>query len=405
VREAKVKKNKVWSTVALLVAVIGLSILSTRWWGFKSEKVVLPVVHVSSESVKIADIARQNQIPLAVVLKSFSIDSAKAEITDLAALNLTSKQAEAKITRSLIAYSEHQSKNWVKIFLKFILWGVFLPIPVVLIAKKKLTPGRRRFAYLIAVAVFGIFLGSDPSPMGTVKDAVFLLTAHQTVFWPRIIALGLFLLTVVLSTKLICSWGCQFGTLQDILFRFGRNKPDRKGAIRQFKPKFWISNSIRALFFLASVVVGLIWSFDIVGPIDPFRIYNPLVLGIAGSAFLAVVLLASLVVYRPWCHFACPFGLVSWLFEKVAIFRIKVDYSKCDACQVCNSACPSTVMDAILKQDRVVPDCFGCGVCVESCPTDAISLTSSRKKTGDYSVALRTLQTKRETLKNRRNGL
>jgi len=400
-----VKKDKLWLIVVLLAAVIGLSILSARLWGSKSEKIALPEVHVASATEKIADIARQNRIPLAVVLKSFSIDSVQAEITALTALNLTSKQAEAKIIRALIAYSEHQSKNWVKIFLKFILWGVLLPIPVVLIAKKKLTPGRRRSAYLISVVLFGIILGSDPSPMGTVKDAVFLLTAHQTVFWPRIIALGLFLLTVVLSTKLICSWGCQFGTLQDLLFRFGRNKPDRKGGIRQFKPKFWISNSVRILFFLASVAVGLIWSFDIVGPIDPFRIYNPLVLGIGGAVFLAVVIVASLFVYRPWCHFACPFGLVSWFFEKVAIFRIKVDYSRCDACQVCNSACPSTVMDAILKQDRVIPDCFGCGVCVESCPTNAVSLTSSRKNTGNYSVALQTLQRKRETLRNRQDGL
>ncbi len=386
----------------LLIAVIGLSILSVQWWGSKSEELELTGIKITSDTQTIADIARANEIPLIVVLKALKVDSAKAETTDLATLNLTPAETEQKITKSLITYREHQSKNWLKIFLKFILWGILLPLPAFFIARKKMTPKRRMLLYLISIVIFGIILGSDPSPMGTVKDAVFLITAHRTIFWPRIIALGLFLLTVVISTKLICSWGCQFGTLQDLLFRFGRNKRDRKGATRQFKPPFWISNSIRALFFLAAIIFGLVWSLDIVGLIDPFRIYKPLVLGIGGALFLAVTLVASLFIYRPWCHFACPFGLVSWLFEKLAIFRIKVDYSKCDACQACNSACPSTVMDAILKQDRIIPDCFGCGVCVESCPRDAASLTSSRKQTGDYSDALQTLQAKREALKNKR---
>jgi polyferredoxin len=397
-----VRIHTVGLTGALLMAVIGLSILSVQWWGSKSEELVLHEIQISPKTVTIADISRLNEIPLVVVLTALGIDSVHAEITNLASLNLTAGEVEAKVTKSLITYREHQSKNWLKIFLKFLLWFLLLPIPLVLIARRRMTPGRRQLAYLISIVTFGIILGSDPSPMGTVKDAVFLMTAHRTIFWPRIVALGLFLLTVVMSTKFICSWGCQFGTLQDLLFRFGRNKKDRKGAIKQFKPPFWISNSIRVLFFLASILVGLVWSLDIVGFIDPFRVYKPLVLGVGGALFLAVVLVASLFVYRPWCHFACPFGLVSWLFEKLAIFRIKVDYGKCDACQACNSACPSTVMDAILKQDRVLPDCFGCGVCVESCPTNAVYLTSSRKQTGDYTDALQTLRTKRETLKNRR---
>ncbi len=384
------------------MAVIGLSILSVQLWGSKSEEFDLPKIQIASDTQTIANISRVNKIPLVVILTALKIDSANAEITNLVALNLTAGEVETKITKSLITYYEHQSKNWLKIFLKFLLWGLLLPIPVVLIARRKLTPGRRQFVYLTSIVTFGIILGSDPSPMGTVKDAVFLMTAHQTIFWPRIIALGFFLLTVVMSTKLICSWGCQFGTLQDLLFRLGRNKKDRKGIVRQFKPSFWLSNSIRVVFFLASMLVGLAWSLDIVGLIDPFRVYKPLVLGVGGALFLAVVLVASLFVYRPWCHFACPFGLISWLFEKLAIFRIRVDYGKCDACQACNSACPSTVMDAILKQNRVLPDCFGCGVCVESCPTNAVSLTLSRRQTGHYTDALQTLQIKRETLKNKR---
>jgi ferredoxin len=88
----------------------------------------------------------------------------------------------------------------------------------------------------------------------------------------------------------------------------------------------------------------------------------------------------SLFIYRPWCHFFCPFGLIGWLAEKISIFNIKVDYNKCISCEACSKACPSTVMDAILKQDRIIPDCFSCGTCIESCPADAITFACGKRQ-------------------------
>ena len=396
------KKNTIISAAVLLAAVIGLSLASVWWWGGKAEEhsAAESQIVIASDSAPIIDISRLNAIPLPVILKALQIDSARAETTSLIDLQVASDIAAKNIRKALVIYNEHQSKNWLKIFLKFLFWFLLLPIPILLIAKRRMNPTRRRLLYLISICTFGIILGADPSPMGTVKDAIFLITSQQTIFWPRIFALVIFLLMVVAATKLICSWGCQFGTLQDVLFRFGRDRRDRKGAIKQYKPAFWISNSVRIAVFVLSVVFGLMWSLDIVGLVDPFKIYHPGILTAIGITALVIILSAALFVYRPWCHFACPFGLVSWFFEKLAIFRIRVDYNKCDACQVCNSACPSTVMDAILKQDKVIPDCFGCGVCVESCPTQAVSLTASRKPAGDYTLAMANLRAKREKLRN-----
>ena len=38
-----------------------------------------------------------------------------------------------------------------------------------------------------------------------------------------------------------------------------------------------------------------------------------------------------------------------------------------------------TVMEAILKQDRVVPDCFVCGTCIDVCPTKSVSFASGKR--------------------------
>jgi NAD-dependent dihydropyrimidine dehydrogenase PreA subunit len=76
----------------------------------------------------------------------------------------------------------------------------------------------------------------------------------------------------------------------------------------------------------------------------------------------------------------CPFGLVGWLVEKVSIFKITVDYDTCTACEVCAKTCPSTAMEAILKREKIIPDCFSCGSCIDVCPTKSISFEAGQRK-------------------------
>lgn len=215
--------------------------------------------------------------------------------------------------------------------------------------------------------------------MGTIKDTIVMFGEYKTFFLPRLISLSIMLLLVILANKSICVWGCQFGTLQDLMFRLNRRE-EQKPVFKQFKVPFVISNSIRIVFFVFFTVIALIWAFDIIASIDPFKIFNPLVMGVIGIVFVAFILILSLFVYRPWCHLFCPFGLVGWIFEKVSIFKIKVNYDKCIACGNCEKAFPSTTMGAILRDKKVIPDCFSCGSCMESCPTNAISFSMGIRK-------------------------
>lgn len=82
--------------------------------------------------------------------------------------------------------------------------------------------GRRSFAAM----VFDVALGSDPNPMGPVKDAVVLFGEHGVLFIPRLIALVVFVALVVLANKFICAWGCQLGTFQDFLLTPRTIAPD-----------------------------------------------------------------------------------------------------------------------------------------------------------------------------------
>ena len=365
--------------IAIVFVVLGTSALSTQLWSGKEEQLPQTVVVDIDKNITVAEFGKKYDLDRQSLKKIFDLRSPDDLKKQVAGFGIAEERLNKKVNQVLAIQAEHASKNWFKIPLKGILWIVFLIAVFILIRKGRITSGNRKWLYIAAVGVFGVFLGSDPSPMGTVKDAIVLFGSKGVIFPPRLIAFSIFLLSVILANKFICSWGCQLGTLQDLIFRLNRNSKDRKGLFGQVKMPFIISNSIRVLFFLGLILVAFIWAADIIGPIDPFKIFKPQVIGITGGLFLGLILIASLLVYRPWCHFFCPFGLIGWLAEKISFFKIKVDYDKCVSCQACSKACPSTVMDAILKRDRIVPDCFSCGTCMETCPVNAISFERGKR--------------------------
>jgi polyferredoxin len=386
--------------VILVAAVVGLSFVSSRLWAGKGEGRFETRELVIGEGMTVAQYARRNELPPTLVKKVFALQSQQDGQRPLTSFGMSEEQIRRKTQGFLALRAEQGSKNWVKILAKFGLWLVFLAAVFVLMTKRKVTAQNRKWLFLAAVAVFGVALGSDPSPMGTVKDAVVLYGSRGVIFPPRLIAFGVFLLLVVVANKFICSWGCQLGTLQDAIFRLNRDQEDRRGVLRQFKVPFVVSNGVRAAFFGVLVLFAFVWATDIVEGIDPFKVFKPQALGLAGAGFAGVVLVLSLFTYRPWCHFFCPFGLVGWVAEKISLFKIQVDYDKCVACQACASACPSTVMGAILERDKVIPDCFACGTCIETCPVNAIALKAGKrsrppahkfeKKTGNAEITVNT---------------
>ena len=365
--------------ILILLLVICGSVVSVRLWAGEKEQLSESLTVTVKEGMTVAEFGKKHNLERRQLKKIFNLGSPDDLKKPVSGFGMNDEQLSKKVNGALALQAERASKNWFKIPLKGILWLIFLSTVFILMKRGKISSRNRKWIYLSAVGLFGILLGSDPSPMGTVKDAVVLLGTKGVIFPPRLIALSIFLLMAILANKFICSWGCQMGTLQDLVFRLNRDSKDRKGRWGQIKIPFAVSNSIRIVAFLLLILFAFIWAMDILGVIDPFKIFKPQVIGVAGGLFIALLLVLSLFIYRPWCHFFCPFGLVSWLTEKISLFKIKVDYDTCISCGVCSKACPSTVMDAILKQDRIVPDCFSCGTCIEVCPADAISFKYGKR--------------------------
>jgi NAD-dependent dihydropyrimidine dehydrogenase PreA subunit len=363
----------------LVLSVVALSRIFAGLWGAKTEQAAEPAPVAYRFDMTVAEFGRANRLSTEALRKVFGGLAPRDLGKKLEDTGIPESELAARVRRSTAMSEEFGSKNWVKIPIKMALWLVMLAVAFRLMRRSAVTSTRRKWMYLAAVGVIGVILGNEPSPMNTLTDTAALFGQKGIIFPPRAVVLTVFLVLAVLANKFICAWGCQFGTLQDLLFRLNRDG-DERGILKQYKLPFAVTNTVRAAVFILFLSLALGWGLDIIAPVNPFKVYMPAAVTTTGGIMLGLLLPAALFIYRPWCHLFCPFGFLGWIAEKASRFKVQVNYDTCIACEQCATSCPSTVMGAILKRDRTLPDCFACGTCIEACPTRSIEFRSGPRQ-------------------------
>lgn len=84
---------------------------------------------------------------------------------------------------------------------------------------------------------------------------------------------------------------------------------------------------------------------------------------------LGLILIFSMVYYRPFCRFLCPLGAIYGLINPISMYRYRVIKERCDRCGACKRACKLGIDP--LKQPNS-PDCIRCGACIRACPKKAL---------------------------------
>jgi Pyruvate/2-oxoacid:ferredoxin oxidoreductase delta subunit len=227
---------------------------------------------------------------------------------------------------------------------------------------------------LLAAGVAGGFgLGKSPNPMeGIVKVFKSMVGLYPSVA-DKVIALAFFLLLAVVGNKLVCGWTCPFGALQELLYSLPVLK-----RIKRKKVPFLVSNAIRTALFVAALlllfnIVGGREGFVLYHSVNPFNLFD-LDFGNAAIVFTIIIsLVLSLLTYRPFCQFVCPFGLISWLVERLSLARIRINASRCNQCGVCVKACPLDAAKGLVAGKLFAADCYSCARCLNVCPQDAIT--------------------------------
>ena len=373
------KSGVILSFLGTIALVIVLSLFVTQIFGGHSEKASVPKSVSVGLDMTISEISATNNLKLDTVKDALKIKETAKMSKTLKELGISGKDANDMIIKKLNLNAEEASKNAALIGIKFAIWAGLMTYAFVSLRRRKVTPRFRKYMLLTSFILTGVILGSEPNAMSTVKDIVSAYAIKGIIFPPRLVALFVLLLVVFVANKFTCGWACQFGSLQDFIFLLNRDSNNKKGIFKQHKVPFSISNTLRILFFVLFVSIAFLWSTDIIEIINPFTIYKPAVLTGVGILFISIILLASLIIYRPWCHFFCPFGLVGWVVEKFSLYKIKVNYETCTNCGECSKACPSVAMEAILKRHSVTPDCFSCGSCISACPTKSVEFNKGKR--------------------------
>lgn len=218
---------------------------------------------------------------------------------------------------------------------------------------------------LLPLGSFAKGMGMHPSPMCIVEKPFVFIQAGRAVPVIFLSLLGSVLLLSIIGNKLFCGWVCFLGALQEIVHRIPLSD--------KFKVKlpFKLTNGVRIVIFILFIIILFAGERSIYPYINSFEFFH-WGFEIIAVIILSLTLIAALFIFRPFCYLICPLGLVTWVFEHIAIFKVKLDKEKCTDCKICLNKTPCPVVPYILEEKKVRPDCHPCGRCIEVCPEKAL---------------------------------
>ncbi|MFC1839675.1 4Fe-4S binding protein [Thermodesulfobacteriota bacterium] len=233
---------------------------------------------------------------------------------------------------------------------------------------------------LLSILFAGFLLGKSPNPMeGIVKVFKSMVGLYPDPL-NKVKAFCFFIILAIAGNKIICGWVCPMGSLQELQFSLPILKK-----IKKRKLPFSVTNSIRTIIFL----IMLLFLFGIVGGkrgmviyhyINPFNLFNLEFETLSILIAVVLVVIFSFFTYRPFCQLICPFGLISWIAERLSVYRVRINRDKCTECGACIKACPLEAAKGRVEGNIAPADCFSCARCLRVCPADAVKYTSVFKK-------------------------
>jgi polyferredoxin len=212
-------------------------------------------------------------------------------------------------------------------------------------------------------------------PFGGVETLYQLVTAGtlvNKVHDSALVLLGLTLLLSILAGPVLCGWVCPLGTIQEWFGKLGRKLFKRR--YNTFVPEK-LDRGLRYLRYgvlawvLYMTAISATLFFDAYDPFSALFHFWSTEVALGGIIVLVVTLALSLLVERPWCKYACPFGAVLGLTNLFRVFTIRRVEGTCKLDGACNRACPMNIPVSRLKTIRD-HQCISCLECTTeaSCP-------------------------------------
>lgn len=222
-------------------------------------------------------------------------------------------------------------------------------------------------------------LGALQNSLGTVRESLAQGRVNIGLY-----TIGYLGLLGMIFGRLVCGWLCPFGLLQELLHKIPTPK---------FRLPQW-ANHGRYVFLVVFVIALPLalslaapsgatypWYCKLVCPVGtleaglPKILAEPAIRDSLGLFFRLkwVILIGFLfwitVTYRAFCSAGCPLGAIYGLFNRLSLYRLRVDQAKCTTCKACEKACPLGIK---VYETPNHADCIRCLQCLPSCKFDAL---------------------------------
>ncbi|MBQ6265263.1 MAG: 4Fe-4S binding protein [Clostridia bacterium] len=235
-----------------------------------------------------------------------------------------------------------------------------------------------------SVCVPGLNCYSCPSaagacPIGSLQNSL----SAQKFRFPYYV-LGLLIFFGAVAGRFICGFLCPFGFLQDLLYKIPFFKKIK--SFRCDRYLRWIKYVVLLVLVIilplcvkltpffckylcpSGTLAGILLAFSDTRLFDLF-----------GTMFawkacvLGIIILASVLIFRPFCKYLCPLGAFYSLFNRAGVFRMSVDKNRCDGCSACAKTCKMGVNPS---ESPNALECIRCGECISACPHSALKYTT-----------------------------
>ena len=172
----------------------------------------------------------------------------------------------------------------------------------------KKRPQVRRYGRWVVLLGGVLILGFILNKPLTLANVISLLTGywpdwHTNLYWFLLLG-GILFVTLAQGKNPYCSWFCPFGGVQEMLSSISGAKVYRPRQV--YERLRWIQ---RALAFSA-IVLGLALRQPGAASFEPFGTLFDLEGSWPQWALLILIVLGSLVIYRPFCNYICPLAPV-----------------------------------------------------------------------------------------------
>ncbi len=247
------------------------------------------------------------------------------------------------------------------------------------------------------VCVPGLNCYSCPGALGSCPIGSLQATLGNRNYKFAFYVFGFLMIVGAFFGRFVCGWLCPFGLVQDLLYKIPFFKKLKKLPGDKFLK--WLKFIILALFVIILPLFavdafgqGSPWFCKYICPSGtlgagvPLTILNEGLRSIVGwlytwkVAILALIILLSILVYRPFCRYLCPLGAIYGLFNPVSLYRYKIDEKKCTSCGACQKACKIDIKT--FKTPNSI-ECIRCGDCIKACPCNAIKKSTDKKEKAD----------------------